>query len=388
MAPFWLRRPGLLLRDLTEDRDRPDLERLAAIEDAEEFVWAILPHAARTFSACILLLPGRAALAAAVAYLHCRILDTYEDLLPDRAAREAALSELATRLDTYEETGRLPAAPPLPDATTIDARDRAHVLLVERTRLVDAVYRTLPDGLRAILRDLVRDMALGMCWSSATFAAQGGVLRGEAQLALYCRHVLGNPVVFTVRTMRHLDTGERELPPEVHEDSMRVGELIQLANVTRDIEKDLARGIAYHADLADDLGRTDTRRPGRSSAGDAAPADPDVLARIARVRRELMRMALLRAPSYRRMTAAMATGRVSLARASALLMLLFTDRYYARCATRCDVPTWGRRRSSAALLLRALPGVVSKRWTARVLERVERDFLAAASSAEALDEAR
>lgn len=370
MAPFWLRRPGLLLRDLREDRNHPDLESLGAIEDPEEFVWAILPHAARTFSACILLLPTPANLAAAVAYLYCRILDTYEDLLPDRETREAALAELAIRLDRLEETGELRQAPALPDALTIDERDRAHVLLVERTHLIDAVYRTLSDGVRPILRDLVRDMATGMGWSSATFAAQNGVLVDEEQLALYCRHVLGNPVVFTVRLMRHLETGERELPTDIHEDSMRVGELIQLANVTRDIEKDLARGVAYHPSLAGDLGRDDRD-------------EPELRERVARVRRELLRMAMLRAPSYRRMTAAMASGAVSVARASALLMLLFTDRYYAKCATRCGLNGWGKRASSAGLMARALPGIVSPTWTERILARVETDFLDAARQVDA-----
>ena len=57
LLPFVLRRPVLLLRDLLMDRRRPDLERLAMIQEPERFVWEILPHAARTFSACIILLP-------------------------------------------------------------------------------------------------------------------------------------------------------------------------------------------------------------------------------------------------------------------------------------------------------------------------------------------
>src|SRR6266576_3401517 len=97
--PFWIRRPFLILRDLVTSRDNPDLAALARIEDPEAFVWAILPHAARTFSACIALLPERSALAAAVAYLYCRMLDTYEDLVPDPAARVGALRAFAERLD-------------------------------------------------------------------------------------------------------------------------------------------------------------------------------------------------------------------------------------------------------------------------------------------------
>ena len=66
MLPFALRRPWLLLRDLWVDRDEPDLEKLRNTRAPEAFLWAILPHAARTFSACIILLPSRMARAAAV----------------------------------------------------------------------------------------------------------------------------------------------------------------------------------------------------------------------------------------------------------------------------------------------------------------------------------
>src|SRR5205823_14783961 len=104
---------------------------------------------------------------------------------------------------------------------------------------VDRVFLSFDEPARRVVRDLVRDMADGMCWSSATFQAQGGVLIGEDQLAQYCRHVLGNPVVFGARLM-HLEYGAPpELSPEEREDAMRVGEMVQLANITRDVEKDL-----------------------------------------------------------------------------------------------------------------------------------------------------
>src|SRR6266480_7669481 len=109
MLPFLLRRPLLITRDLLASRERPDLERLARIEDPEAFLWAILPHAARTFAACITLLPARSALAAAVAYLYCRMLDTYEDLVPDQEVRERSLRAFATRFANID--GPLVPAP-------------------------------------------------------------------------------------------------------------------------------------------------------------------------------------------------------------------------------------------------------------------------------------
>lgn len=360
-----MRRPFLVVRDVFADRERPDLDALGRIEDPESFVWAVLPHAARTFSACIALLPTRAALPAAVAYLYCRMLDTYEDLVPDRADREESLRAFAGRLDVAASAGEIPPAPSIGATTAADARDRAHLLLVTRAHLVDQVFVTFDEPTRDVVRDLVRDMSEGMRWSSATFDAQGGVLRGEAQLATYCRHVLGNPVVFTVRLLR-LGLGEPTvLSPAEREDAMRVGELVQLANVTRDIEKDLRRGVAYDDSLRGDL-------------GPAATLGAAAAARVRTVRERMLRMALLRAPSYGRMIQSMRLRRFSLARASAVVMLLFTERYFRGCARRVGWPSWNGPDATAALLLRGFPATLSRGFTASVVSRVEREFVAAA----------
>jgi phytoene/squalene synthetase len=358
-----------MLRDLVASRERPDLQGLARIEDANAFVWAILPHAARTFSACIALLPERSALAAAVAYLYCRMLDTYEDLVPDRAAREAALRACAERFAGVEETGavidRLPSPPPIAVPSDHDDRDRAHLLLVERVDLVDRVFMSLDAPTRGIVADLVRDMAGGMRWSSATFEVQGGVLLTEAQLAEYCRHVLGNPVVFGVRLIR-LQYG---LPPQLsadeREDAMLVGEMVQLANITRDVEKDLRRGIAYDPVLRNDLRRSDL-------------SDPQLAERCRVVRERLLRTAVARVPAYRRVMESMRLPRLSVARASAVLMLLFTERYFLGCARRVGLPAWDGPESTFALLMRTVRASVSRRTAHREIVRIERAFLAAA----------
>src|SRR5262245_53368984 len=289
--PFWLRRPFLILRHLHTSRERPDLRALARIADPEEFVWAILPHAARTFSACIALLPARSAITAAVAYLYCRMLDTYEDLVPAGPARDASLKAFGERLSLEQRSAAgkpmLAGAPAIAESLAVDDRDRAHLLLVQRAELVDRVYLSFGEDARAVVRDLVRDMAEGMRWSSATFEHQGGVLSDEGQLLTYCRHVLGNPVVFGARLVR-LEYGMTpELSVEEREDAMHVGEMVQLANITRDVEKDLRRGIAYDALLRHDLRRT--------------PADdPQLTERCRAVRERLLRLAVARVPAYRR----------------------------------------------------------------------------------------
>ena len=362
LTPFWIRRPFLVLGDVLVDRERPDLGALARIEDPERFVWAILPHAARTFSACIALLPSRAALPAAVAYLYCRMLDTYEDLVPDPTEREASLLAFAARLNGGTSAKDLPPAPSIAAANDRDERDRAHLLLVQRSGLVDRVFTSFDDSTKGVVGELVSDMAEGMRWSSRTFATQGGVLDGEEQLAKYCRHVLGNPVIFTVRLLRLGRGLDTSLAPDERARAMRVGEMGQLANVTRDLEKDLRRGIAYDASLRADLGR-DVR-------GDAAATE-----RVRSVRERLLRMALVRAPSYGRMVDAMRLPRVSLARASAVVMLLFTERYFRSCARRVGLPPWNGPDSVAAIFVRGFLAWASRGRAAREIARIEGAFL-------------
>jgi phytoene/squalene synthetase len=369
--PFWLRRLVLLFRFVRADRDRPDLASLGAIADPERFVWAILPHAARTFAACIALMPRRTALPSAVAYLYCRMLDTYEDLVPDPSERDAALAAFASRITTAGLA--IAPAPAIGAASDVDERDRAHLLLVQRAGLVDQVFVTFDEPAREIVRDLVRDMAEGMRWSSATFTTQGGVLANDAQLSTYCRHVLGNPTLFGLRILR-LNYGQ---PPMMtaaeREDAMLVGEFVQLANVTRDIEKDLRRGIAYDPALKADLGRDASRQtPVEQSAA--------LSGRIRSARVRLLRMALERSSAYSRAIESIRLPERSVARAAAVLMLLFTERYYRECARRVGLPSWKGPDSTLALLARSIPAAFSARRGNHEMERAERELLWAAAA--------
>lgn len=372
VTAFAIRRPFLILRDLVTSRERPDLDRLARVSDPEGFVWAILPHAARTFSACIAMMPARAALPSAVAYLYCRMLDTYEDLVPDRVTREASLRAFAARLtaaDGRPESKRLQPAPAIQAAEDRDDRDRAHLLLVRRANLVDAVFSTFDEQTRTIVRDLVRDMANGMCWSSSTFAAQGGVLLDDAQLGTYCRHVLGNPAVFGIRMLKLEHGRSPDLSSDEREDAMIVGEMVQIANITRDIEKDLKRGIAYTPLLKGDLGR------------DAfIERDRALTERCRTAREHLLRFALSRAPAYRRVMASLPLPRWSVGRGSAVLMLLFTERYFRGCARRVGMRGWDGPDSMVTLLTRTFSATFSNRRAFQEMERAETEFLSAASA--------
>lgn len=397
--PFALRRPWLLLRDLTVDRERPDLEALARIADPERFLWAILPHAARSFSLCINLLPARAAKASAVAYLCCRILDTYEDMAPDLPARLAALEAFAARYQGSEIVGDAPA---LSGAAPVDERDRSHLLLVRRCADVDRVFLSLPPQRRVLIGDLVRAMAAGMARDAQRFTDQGGVLRGDAQRHHYGHAVLGEPVRFVARLVLLLRDGREPLGEDETLTCLEAGTFIQLANITRDVEKDLARGVAYHGALADDLGaevpratrhgppKPSSRAPDRDAY--CEPADTNPLggfdaARVERVRaarEHMLRQALELAPQYERLLSLLSGG--LFLRASTLLMLLFTDRHYRGTARQCGREAWGPRESVFGLLLRALAGARSSAAARRLAATRVAAMAQAATRLQVLDD--
>ena len=322
----------MMLSQWLTDRDRPDLDKLRGMVDPERFLWAILPHAARTFASCISLLPLHKARAAAVGYLYCRSLDTYEDLAP----------EPAPLLDAFgHRFGEppLPAAPPIVNPRVQDARDGVHLLLLECLDRVDAVYGRLSDAHRLSIAGCVREMAAGMCRRRSD---------GSGNVLAYCRAVIGYPVVFALELLL-----ERQLDSQERETAMQVSEMVQLANITRDIEKDLDRGVTYDSRLVD---------------------APDVTT-IHAVREDMMRLALNRAPAYRRLMEMLEHPRLQLGRASALLMLLYTSRYYDECARRLGYEGWAATRSTTDLFVRVFPASFSHRYAMKTAHHVERDLI-------------
>ncbi len=349
-------RPVLLLRGLRARREQPDLAGLAAETDAEAFVWRILPHAARSFATSIVVLPKAHALTAAVAYLYCRMLDTYEDLLPEKTARPEALRLFARRF----ELDPIPAASPIDDALARDERDRLGLLLVNRCHLVDGVLDTLPVATRESIARLVSSMAEGMAQSADTFERQGGVLIDSEQVAQYSHHVIGNPALFILTLL-----SERTPTRAQEGDALMVSEMIQLANITRDIEKDLHRGVGYHHTL----------KPFLNATGDAAQRREVVR----RVREEYLGHALAAVPAYRRLFDGSSARLTPGTRMAAVLMMLHTDQHYQRCAVMAGHETWGRRRGKVRTAAAALPAFLSITGARRTLLRIENDFLEAAA---------
>ena len=326
---------------------------LANETDPERFMWAVLPHAARSFSASIVVLPRAESRVAAVAYLYARMLDTYEDLLPNQEERPHALRSFAARLRTEPH----PTPIPISDELAVDHRDRLHILLVQKIELIDAVYATLPAVRRQAIADLVESMAEGMAWSSERFVEQGGVLIDDKQLLHYCHNVIGYPARFVISLL----TGNGS---ETAEDAFATSEMIQLANITRDIEKDMVRGIAYDPALSPHL------------YGSSPTA-------VKSVRERLVGLALPRAPAYQRLYLDAGLARRRGVRLAAVLMLLFTDLHYRSMVEKIDRRPWRGPRGKVTTVLVALPSLMSNRYASWMITRVTERLTSAATRFEA-----
>ena len=348
---------GPIIINIFTNRRRPPLSKLREIKDPEQFLWQILPHAARTFSLVIVFLPPRMRRALAVAYLYCRMLDTYEDLLPTVEEQQRALQCFIER---FGDGKALKTAPALDPGLSNDVRESTHLLLVNRAAFIDRNFDRLPSPQQAAIRRLVKRMGEGMIWSSRIFAEQGGVLQTPGQLSRYCWHVLGTPILFAEEVQR-LDQG---LSPEISDARLRscavIGEVIQLANITRDLEKDYHRGIFYHPDLP---GLEGVRREQV----------------IREVRSQLVLRALRQAPEFRIFIEALKAPRISLARGAAMLLIITTYAYYWRAAQKAGLPAFEKRQRITRFggAFTWVKCVLSRRATSRFLRWLDETVVAA-----------
>ena len=348
---------GPIFVNLLANRRKPPLAKLSEIKDPEHFFWQILPHAARTFSLVIVFLPPRMRRALALAYLYCRMLDTYEDLLPTVHEKEQALQRF---IDRFDDPDGLKPAPALDSSLTDDPRESAHLLLVNRAPDIDRNFERLDRPQQDAIRRLVRRMGTGMIWSSRIFARQEGILQTPGQLSRYCWHVLGTPILFADE-MQRLDQG---LSPQVDNARLRlcatVGEVIQLANITRDLEKDCERGIFYHPQL-----------PGLEGARRKQC--------IREVRSQLILRAIRRFREFPRFFDAIPAPLISRARGAAILLILTTYAYYWRAAQKVGLPAFDDRqritRFGGAFIW--LKSILSPRAASHFLKWLEKTVLIA-----------
>ncbi len=326
------RRAFRALRNLVADRNRPPVSELLAETDSEKFLWRALPHAARTFSLAIALLPDPLGTSVGTAYLFCRALDTVEDLATSPDSRDEAMAAVVALADGAK------VEIPLPEATVQDSRDLGHLAVLRRFDLLLALRDSLSLDSRRRLSELVTHMAKGMREAALAKDVSGGLLRSD-QRPGYCAAVLGAPLRFAESEHRALLGLDPDLSAARRALVEAAGEVVQLANICRDIEKDLARGIAYDEALAPYI------------AMRVAP--PEV---VAGVRRSLcLRIASMSAEFSAYFSGMGFRGGISGARGGAAIMLVATSSFWQRSS---------QRLSPAPLVSGPMPGKMGLLWEA------------------------
>ena len=218
---------------------QPDAPLPAAVadavsrRDARRFCEAILPRVSRTFAIGIRVLPGDLGRAVLTAYLICRIADTVEDA-PDMApeAKGPLFDALLACFDGAEPAAAFPG---LSAAVT---GEPAHLALVRHADLVFAHFATLPERTRAIVRQWVTEMALGM--KKFVFLYPNGIrIQTVDEFREYCYYVAGT-VGYLLTDLWHEHS--RAISPARHarlrERCRAFGEALQTVNILKDVAHD------------------------------------------------------------------------------------------------------------------------------------------------------
>ena len=138
--------------------------------------------------------------------------------------------------------------------------------------------------------------------------------------------------------------------------------MIQLANITRDVERDLVPRHRLPPLAVPHLGTTDAAGPVREA------------------RRHLMAHALAHAPAYTRLAEQIAPSRFSLARGLSRPHAPPHGPPLPVVRRRIGHPDWRGPDRAGTIVLASLLAAFSCRWSHRVMRRVEQDFLSAVQS--------
>ena len=210
---------------------------------------SILKGVSRSFYLTLRILPSAVRTQLGVAYLFCRCADTIADtrLLPvdDR------LLQLESFRRQFELAGPDPESLKSMVSRVGDPRENlAEQQLLRRIGECFAVLEKFSDSDRRLIRTLVTTLARGMETDLARFppgeSGEVGALKDDGELELYCYHVAGCVGEFwTDLTMAHIPALGGWSAAEMRELGVRFGKGLQLTNILRDIDGDLARGRCY-----------------------------------------------------------------------------------------------------------------------------------------------
>jgi farnesyl-diphosphate farnesyltransferase len=211
----------------------PAVRDAIARRDARRFCEAILPEVSRTFALGIRVLPGDLGRAVLTAYLICRIADTVEDA--PNMTPEAKGPLFDALLDCFDGAGH---AAQFPARTVAVTGEPAHLALVRHADLVFAHFATLPERTRAIVRQWVTEMALGM--KKFVFLYPDGIrIQTIEEFREYCYYVAGT-VGYLLTDLWHEHS--RAISParyeRLRERCRAFAEALQTVNILKDVAHD------------------------------------------------------------------------------------------------------------------------------------------------------
>jgi farnesyl-diphosphate farnesyltransferase len=204
-----------------------------ARRDARQFCEAILPHVSRTFALGIRVLPGDLGKAVLTAYLLCRIADTVEDAPGMSAEAKGPLFDaLLACFDGQREADAYPAR------CAAVTGEPAHLALVQHADLVFAHFLTLPASTRAIVRQWVGEMAMGM--KKFVFLYPDGIrIQTVEEFREYCYYVAGTVgYLLTDLWHEHAPSVGRRHHARLRERCRAFGEALQTVNILKDVAHD------------------------------------------------------------------------------------------------------------------------------------------------------
>jgi farnesyl-diphosphate farnesyltransferase len=202
----------------------------------------MLPKVSRTFAVCIRLLPTQLEHPVLVAYLLCRIADTFED------TTRLPVDERVRLLEHFREAldERSSNAGPLRDAFAEPQTDEE--LLVREADVVLGEFWTLPIEQRDAIRPWVQEMCTGM--AEFVQRARSGQdlesLTTVEELDRYCYYVAGTVGhLLTALFKIHYGLGDGRRLTRLQSLSTSFGLGLQLTNIIKDVGDDQARGWSF-----------------------------------------------------------------------------------------------------------------------------------------------
>jgi farnesyl-diphosphate farnesyltransferase len=233
------------------------------LDRALQFTKEILPCVSRTFDLAIKFLPRRLGRPVGLAYLLCRIADTYEDssiLSPGlKRARLIEYADLLENPDFNNRTliGELESAFPNssgdPQGEMVDARDPNHTLVNNIGQVLLAVD-SMPASFKRHIFPRVREMALGMAHYTASDAglidpsvSRSNVvfLKDEEDWDRYCYYVAGTVGHMLTDIFSDYAGFSDDTRHHLHKLGCSFGLGLQKVNVLKDAVVDARRGICF-----------------------------------------------------------------------------------------------------------------------------------------------